>query len=363
MITNITETLEEMKIIYDWSETTYKMYKRILQNYTNFTGLSFEELIEEAETDETNINKVNKRKIKRRLIQYQLHLQKLDKKPNTIIKYRSTIQKVYRHCDIELPELPTIKNTIKENYEDIPTKAEIKKAILHSRIKMKAIITFIASSGLRRSDVSAMTVGDFFKATHDYHQAHDVTSMIIQLERRKIIIPEWHIETVKNGIRHITFSSHESSMYILQMLKERLLKEEITLNDSLFQIRPQGISRNFTRINNKLGFGWKQTRRRFHPHALRKFFATTLTSNDMDYLATEFLLGHTLDSVQQSYYYANPAKLKNKYARYMQYLTFTLEVNYVDISSNEKRELEELRAYRMQSDERIRKLEEMINMI
>lgn len=363
MITNIKEILQEMKIIYNWSENTYHGYELILQRYTNFTGLSFQELIQEAETDETNIHKTNKRRIKRRLLQYQIHLQKQNKTPNTIKRYISTVTKVYKYCDIEVPTLHTPKNNIKETYEDLPTKKEIQRAIQHSNIKMKAIITFLASSGLRRSDTAALTIGDFFKATREYHDAHDVTSMILQLEKRKLIIPEWHIESIKTGIRHITFSSHESTTYILQMLKERLMKEEITLQDSLFSIHPDTITKNFKKINTKLDLGWKTTRRRFHPHALRKYFATTLTTNDMDYLTTEFLLGHTLSSVQQSYYYANPQKLKNKYARYMNYLTFTMEINYVDISSVEKRELEELRAYRMQSDERIRKLEEMINMI
>ena len=109
--------------------------------------------------------------------------------------------------------------------------------------------------------------------------------------------------------------------------------------------------------------GWKTTRRHFHPHALRKFFATTLTSNDVDFLSTEFLLGHTLTNVQSSYYFANPERLRNKYVHIMDKLTFTMHFEIVDVDSREKRELEELRRYRVESNERIRKLEEMINIL
>lgn len=362
MITNtLDETLTEMNMMLSWSEQTYKLYKFMLQKYIDFNMVSFEELIQEAETDEENINKLSKRRIKKRLIKYQIYLQQQDKTPNTIKGYMSAVMKVYKYMDIEVPKLPTIKNNIIETYDDLPTKEEIKKAVLHSRIKMKAIITFIASSGLRRSDVASLTVGDFFKATHDYHKANNVLEMIVQLEKRDVVVPEWHITSEKTNVTHITFSSNESSMYILQMLKERILVESVNLVDSLFNIQKETITRNFITLNTRLGYGWKQTRRKFHPHALRKYFATTLTTNDVDFLTTEFLIGHTLPSVQSSYYYANPNKLKNKYMRIMKHLTFTMEVSFIDIDSKEKRELKELRQFKLESSERIRKLEEVVN--
>lgn len=363
MITELEKTLQEMKTIYRWSNGTYKLYQLILNQYTIFQGISFNDLIIEAETEEQTIHKPSKRRIKKRLIQYQIHLQEQDKTPNTIKNYLAKIVKVYRYLDIEVPLLPPVRNNIVETFDDIPTREEIQKAILHSRTKMKAIITFIASSGLRRSDVANLRIGDFFKATRNYHKANNIIEFLLQLEKQEIVIPEWHITSQKTGIKHITFSSHESTLYIIQMLKERLLSEELELNDLLFDVQPQTISKNFKTINTKLGFGWKQTRRKFHPHALRKYFATTLTSNDMDFLTTEFLLGHTLSSVQQSYYYANPGRLRNKYLRVMCYLSFTMEVSVVDVDSREKRELLELRKYRRSSDERIRRLEELVNLI
>ena len=364
MITKKQEkTIKEMTILYNWRKQTVKGYKTVLADYVNYQSIDIDKLILEAETEEEKINKISKRKIKQRLLNYRIHLQE-NKKPNTVKIYLARICKIYRHYDITIPELPPVKVVNTETFEDIPTSDEIKKAIIHSRTKMKAIITFIASTGLRRSDVASLTVGDFIKATKEYHdETSNILQIIQQLNKKEYVVPTWFITDIKTGNNHISFSSHESSVYILQMLQERLMKEDVTLDSKLFGITDSTITINFQNLNTKLCFGWKETRRHFHPHALRKFFATTLVSNDVDFLSTEFLIGHSLPSVQRSYYFANPDKLRSKYLRIMPMLTFTMSVNVVDVTSREKRELRELRNYRVESEERIRKLEEMINLI
>jgi len=365
MITNNKKTLQEMRILYNWSENTLKTYTSALNDYTTYQQATITELIREAEQDEENINKTSKRQIKTRLVNYRVHLQE-DKQfsSNTIKMYLAMICKIYRHYDITIPVLPPIRVTSTETFEDIPTSDEIKNAILHSRTKNKALITFIASSGLRRSDVARLTIDDFLEATRDQHSNTDnVLSDLQELRKQRVIIPTWNIIDQKTGINHITFNSHESSLYIIQMLMERLSKEELSRDKLLFNVKPDTISKNFRNLNTKLGMGWKEHRRHFHPHALRKYFATTLTGNDVDFLSTEFLLGHSLNRVQSSYYFANPERLRQKYARIMNKLTFTLEVTYVDVDSRERRELTELRRYKEESNTRINKLEEMLNFL
>lgn len=364
MITKDKTILQEMGTLFQWSENTYKTYTAVLKNYTTFQNESMYELINEAENDEENIRKLSKRRIKKRLTNYQLNLQKQERTANTIKLYISTISKIYKYHDIQVPRLPPVKNNIQETFEDIPRKEEINKAILQSRTKMKALITFIASSGLRRSDVANLKIRDFIKATEDYHgEINNIPEFIYALEKKKMVIPLWNITSQKTHINHITFSSPESTSYILQMLKERLMKEDLTLEDSLFGIQVITITLNFEHINDRLGFGRKKTRRYFHPHSLRKFFATTLTANDVDYLSTQFMLGHSLSSVDSSYFFCNPDKLRNKYRRVLEHLTFNMKITYVDVTSDERRELLELRQFKAESDERIRKLEELINII
>ena len=313
--------------------------------------------------DEEHIIKTSKRHIKQRLIQFTLYMQTQNYSKSTIKNYLSRIKKIYKYHDIEIPEIPPVRVEDSETYTDLPTQKEIRKAILYSKTKMKAVISFIASSGLRRSDVANLTIHDFIEATREYHDCTTIREVIQALDRKECIVPVWNITTQKTRTNHITFSSHESTSYILQLLKERLMKEELMPENLLFGLKARSITKYFERMNEKLGFGWKQTRGRFHPHALRKFFATTLTINDVDYLSTEFLIGHKLKGSSGAYYFANPEKLKNKYVRVMDKLTFTIKLEYIDIDSREKKELEELRVYKRESSERIRRLEEALHFV
>jgi len=361
------DILLEMQLVLGWTQNTYIQYYTALKDYTNFQRMNITDLLDEADTEEEIINKLSKRSIKKRLIKYRIHLQQQGKAANTIKQYMNRICKIYRYNDIEIPTLPPVKQDVYETFEDVPTNDLIKKCILHSRTKMKAIITFIASSGLRRSDVANITMKDFINATREYHNTDDIIPCMQELNARikkqELIIPTWNIKSIKTGIKHITFNSPECTIYILQMLTEQLLKKGISNNDYLFGIGAAAITVNFRNLNDRLNIGWKENRRYFHPHSLRKYFATTLHNNDVDYLTTEFLLGHKLSAVDSSYYFADPNKLKNKYMRVMQHFNFSMKLTYIDVTSNEKRELEYLRDYKQESEQRILQLEEMVNLI
>ena len=335
--------LTEMKLVHNWADNTYKQYQIALESYTTFHQQSFTELLTEAEEDEETINKTGKRRIKNRLLQYQIHLQETKQfKPNSTKAYLSKICKIYKYHDIDLPELPRIRCPIMENYTDIPTHKQIQKAIFTSRPKMKAIITFIASSGLRRSDVARLTIQDFINATREYHQdKYNTIEELLEIldTDKQVIIPTWNITDKKTGIQHITYSSNESTYYITEYLKDRQTMQKITPEDTIFNVQANTITHNFQKINKQLHYGEKEGRAYFHPHALRKYFATTLVSNDVDYLATEFLLGHQLSGSSRAYYFANPERLKNKYMRVMDHLNFTMNVNYLDVNSREREEL------------------------
>lgn len=361
------DILQEMQLVLGWKHSTYIQYYTALKDYTSFQRMNITDLLNEADTEEEIINKLSKRSIKTRLIKYRIHLQQQGKAANTIKQYMNRICKIYKYYDIEVPTLPPVKQDVYETFEDIPDKEIIKKCILHSRTKMKAIITFIASSGLRRSDVANITIKDFIDATEEYHNALNIIDCMQQLNERikkqELIIPTWSIKSIKTGIKHITFNSPECTVYILQMLTEQLMKKGISNDDYLFGISSPTITINFHNLNDRLNLGWKKNRRYFHPHSLRKYFATTLNNNDVDYITTEFLVGHKLSGVNSSYYFADPNKLKNKYMRVMQHFNFTMELTYIDVTGNEKRELEYLRDYKQESEQRILQLEEMVNLI
>lgn len=354
--------LQEMEVLYDWTPRTYKLYEYTWNDYLRFHNITYQELIDEAETDETKIVKINKRRIKQRLIQYQLHLKEQGLQNSTINTNLSRIKTVYRYEDIEIPDIIKLNRVHHESYKDIPTQEEIKNAIINSNTKMRAIITFLASSGLRRSDMIKLTIDDFITATQEYHAHDDIKSVCKKLENRNDIIPTWNITSQKTHIDHITFNSPEATIYIIQLLKERIDKDDLS-DTRLFAIGEKGVTTAFGRLNDRLRYGWNTTRRKFHAHSLRTYFGTTLTNNGLDWLSCEFLLGHKLDPVKQSYYYANPEKLKNKYTRYVDKLTFNMNVEFVDISSKEKRELEMLRSENKETKARLLHLEELVDIL
>lgn len=361
----ILPTIQEMALYYQHSQNTTRNLQSTIQQYCEYHQATLPQLITEAENDEDTIIKVNRRNIKTRIQQYTLHLQSQGRQAQTIKVYINRVIRVYKYYDIEIPRLAPIRVENKEHYEDIPTHDEIQYVVKNTMVKTRAMVCFLASSGMRISDMCNLTVGDFIEATRDYVWGpRSIPDFLHQLQNsNELIIPTWHIKQQKTGIPYITFCSDEASRYLVDYLLELSRRKMITRDDHLFGVRPDAVSKRFLRLNKKFDLGLLETRCRFHPHALRKFFATTLTNHDCDFLSVEFMLGHRLDKIREAYYKADPERLKMKYRLYMEYLTFTQEIQVRDVTSTELEELEELRQYRRDTDEKLRRLEDMMTMM
>ena len=316
MITQNTEQkiiLDEMKLYFRWSDNTYKQYICTLQGYTQIQQATFTELLNEAINDENNNVKIQQRRLKKRLMNYILHYTQQGKTNNTIRLYVSRICKIYKYHDIEIPKLPPIPQEAKETYEDIPTPQHIRCAIDNSTIKTKALITLLASSGLSRIEVANLTIQDFIDATREYHDEDNIFKVIEALTKKDNVIPQWHFMRQKTKIKGYTFSSPESTTFIIHYLKQKLKKTLLTNEDKLFGINAEEITAAIRRVNYICGFGLTRKHSFLHPHVLRTFFATTLMNEGCDFLTVEFLLGHKIKDVTASYYKANPEKLRKKY--------------------------------------------------
>ena len=360
----IQATLTELQLYSNWTQNTHRIYTSTLNSYCQYHKMTLPELISEAETDEETTHKVSKRQIRNRLLHYILHLQQEGCEVNTTRTYLSRILKVYRYHDIELPHLPPLGQANVEQFEDIPTRDMMIYALRVGNSRTRALVSLLASSGIRVSDLCELTVQDFMTACNEYSRCSDVRGFMVELlNSNKLIVPTWRIPNKKTGTSYVTFSSDEASRYLAEYLLECLRRDLILPGDKLFGIAPASMSRYFKRLNDRLDFGRLKTRCRFHPHALRRFFATTLTNAGCDFLSVEFMLGHKLSPVQEAYYKADPVRLRQKYMQYLRYVTFLEDIRVRDIKSSELEELEELRTWKQDSVERIRHLEEMINLI
>ena len=354
------EILQEMKLMRDWADGTYENYILAAHSYEKTTGMTLEELLDEADEEEEQGIRMKRRKIKQHL-QHFIQSNKNVLKSTSLRKRVENIVSIYKYYEIECPHIQIPLHISEERIEDIPTKQHIKQAILSTNNKrIKALICFMASSGCGSAEARNITIQDMMEATKEYHQEITVQNWIQKLKKTNNIIPTIQTERQKTKTRYYMFCTPESMEHILAYLEDRIYYEEITPSDKLFPYSKQGIIALFDRINTRNKWGKVEEYNFFRAHSLRKFFATTLTKTRVDFLITEFLLGHKVNKTTAAYYKLDPQALKIEYMKIMTELTFFGDIHYSDIESQEKKELELLREKTRNQEERLRTIEQIL---
>ena len=354
------EILQEMKMMRDWSNGTYANYELAVQSYEKDTGMTLNQLIDEADEEEEKGIRMKRRKIKQHL-QHFIQTNKNHLKSSSLRKRVEIISSIYKYHEIECPHINIPLRISEERIEDIPTRQHIKQAILSTNNKrIRALICFMASSGCGSAEARNITIQDMMEATKDYHQEITVQNWIQKLKKTNNIIPIIQAERQKTKTRYYMFCTPEAMEYIINYLEDRMYNEEITPSDKLFPYSRQGIVQLFERINTRNNWGKVDTYNFFRAHSLRKFFATTLTKVRVDFLITEFLLGHKVNKTTAAYYKLDPQALKIEYMKIMTELTFFGDIHYSDIESQEKKELELLREKTRNQEERLRTIEQIL---
>ena len=367
--------IDEIAQTKNLAENTIKNHANTLNQYSVFHQMSMQELLDEADEEEEKQIRMKRRKIKNRILSFRQHLLKEGKTPLTINTLISIIQATYRFYEIETPRIPHIRNTTHETIDDIPSREHIRKALESTNnIGLQALILFMSSSGTSRNEALSITIQDFIDATREYHNEISIENVMDVLEQQEVVVPTFQLYRKKTHYPYITFCSPEATQKILMYLRHRtnkyswqpgiktISKISLAHEDKLFHFAIRTVNKNFERLNDKLGWGYKRNNRRFfHPHALRKFFATELLKSDMDAMTIDFLSGRRISSTHEAYFKADPARLKQKYMNFMNNLMIREEITYHDVTSNELQELEYYREKEKANDEKIRRLEEMIN--
>jgi integrase len=215
----------------------------------------------------------------------------------------------------------------KETIEDIPSKKDIEIALKHSNIKYNSIITLMSSSGMRMSDVTALSyehllisLQDYTKLPKSIYLPIDVLIDLVGKNKELLLVPTWKFTSIKTNSPSITFSTPESLTYLFDYLK---LKPPETLDTPLFRsnkfptksISRSGFLRYFYELNKRCGFGKVGSQSKFRSHSLRKYFTTTLYHANINKLTIDWLLSHTVDSVTESYFKSSIPKLKEEYIK------------------------------------------------
>ena len=355
--------MENTKLIQDFaytrnlSESTTKLYACAINNYSKFCGLSMDELINEAEQDEEQGKRWKHRRVKKRLIQYRIHLYR-NYVGTSAKKYFGLIQTVYRHYEIELQQLPSIsdKNTIKNvpiQFADLPDRELIEKVLGVANIKARAIIFFIISSGCARMECANITIKDYVEATSDYHDCTDIYDVLDVLKNRDDVVPTFNIWRKKTKKYYTTFCSPEAVNAINIYLTG--CDKELHDDDNLFHCKPFHISLMFEYLNDKLNLGFKGSFRRFRPHMLRKFHASSLHNDGMSIELIDALQGRVRDKVHGAYFMDDPVKLKDEYVCHLDSVCVEWNCQCVTFKSDDYYELEK------DNYEKSRMLDELMN--
>ncbi|WP_305514442.1 hypothetical protein [Methanobrevibacter sp. V14] len=262
-----------------------------------------------------DINSPNS-KIKQYFDGYIEFCEKRGNSTNTIVADLDLIKTFLKYYSVEYPKT-NMKRTPPKWY--LLTKEDIKFVIDDSSLAHKILISTLKDSGLRLTDALQLTIDDFMTGTKEYHDFVDVNEFIDNAPEDMICVLELTPHKTKRfNVSCITGIGPETCNLILQNLrklkneylpyvnKKKGLNLTMSKSDALFgnkrkyfkgPMKVQSVADIFARKNKKLrkyriskideaisnGELSIEDRQKkidkipkFHAHALRKFFQTTI---------------------------------------------------------------------------------------
>ena len=290
-------------------KSTKKGYESALKNYTAFHNQTIEELIKEAQKEETDKIILRERKIKNRLLKYRTYLLSSNKSPNTIKTYFTKIKTFYQHYEIEIPKLPDAKydKEYETNYLDLPTKEHIRKVLDIVTVDLRSIILFMSSSGTAKAETLSLTVEQFLNATQECHNGGSIKEILETLSKKDNIVPTFYLKRIKTDKYYYTFCSPEAASEIVKYLQ---IRDDLKLSDKLFDFTASTLLTRFQEINDQMNWGFKGNYRFFRSHTLRKFHASNI-GLPAEYI--DSLQGRSKNTIHETYIKTNPEKLKEIY--------------------------------------------------
>lgn len=314
------------------------------------TGLTPTELITEAleEQEPRLINgqlrfkQINDRKITRYLYNYYFFLQQENYKLQTIQTRMATVRAFYNEYDVELPkniQLQNNKPLVTEG--DLPARKDILKALQSTNNKRnKALILFLASTGIRSNDALEFKVHDLIQGCKNYN----VTSLneLLNIDADNVV-PGFYFrpqKTIRSGNICCTFCTPECFKSLQDYLKTRpYLTEDSPLFTNRFneKLSRDAVIRIFKTINDN-EFGFVNNQRFFKAHNLRKWFVSQCNQHSGDLLKVHILAGHSISRIDATYNEINVDVMRRFYISLIPHLT----VNPTRVKTVKSREYLEL---------------------
>ena len=303
--------------------STRKGYTTAFLKYLKYIGpLSLDDYLNKYFEEDFNSAPMHKRSIKIDLMNYRACLINGDYEPSTVRSLFSKIKTIFRHYGLTIPELPNVKleKGYVANYDDLPTHDMIRTACNQSNRLMKSILLFMSSSGTAKAETLSITVEMLMKGFKRYYFDEEITNnnlreLLKRLQDEEILVPSIYLCRLKTNKYYYTCCSTEASKSIIEYL---LYRDDLSLDQKLFEISNTKLSGQLSRINDNNGWGKIGKYRRFRSHTLRKFMASNIKLS-RDYV--DSLQGRSKDSVGEAYFKTNPEELREIYMRNMHNVT------------------------------------------
>ena len=344
------EYVEEYVNSRGLSESSQIKLRNIFNHYSEFQQMPIHDLIIEADDEEDAGIRWKRRTLKTRLIKYRNHCRQ-----NMLLSsaktYFNTIKALYVHHEIEVGTLPKWNEKNANVPEPITSRDMLTKDIIREALKvannvMRPIILTEASSGMTKSDVRSLTVGQFREATLQYHHCNTIQDAVkTMLEGDAEIVPAFHMRRAKNNKYFITFCSPEATRETCKYLVLRdkrnhkyhrpLLRD----SDSLFRISDGGYQDRFVEINTALKRPKAGTFNQFRGHMLRKFHATQLEKHGMPRYLVNVLQGKSNNAVDDVYFLEDEETLRHEYLKALEGVLIYTDVKEITRYSPEYQKL------------------------
>lgn len=346
------------------SDGSIRNLRIALNKYCELHQMTPSELIKEARSDQKEFEYMDDRKIEDRLLEFRELLKKEDASSTYARTTMQLVKGFYLQYYVMLPKIP-MKNSFpvhRKKEDEIPDKYDIRKAVKVANLQMKAIILLKASSGMDSITLRHLTYKMFYDGLEvelnqlgkTVKDPFDFEELIETVGKDDIII-NWTLERSKVGnYRHYSCSTPETTRAILDYLYQKPLTD---FDTPLFRTRGRPkdpieadtLIVNFRTINNKCKFGKIGPYGKFHAHALRTYFATTLLRHGIIQKYADFMMGHIVDNTSSRYFIATKAGVREQYEKIVDYLA----VQETAVTKVEDKALKEFK-------ERIKELEDQV---
>lgn len=330
------------------SRHTELSYLQAMQQYTEFTNMTPDELLYEAEHEILSGMLTRQRKLKGYLISFRKSLQDKGLSDLTVQTRLAAVKSFYESYDIPVPKLKGERRRAitKDCNNSVPNKEDLQECLKICDPLEKAVMLTGLSSGLASNEIRSLRLGDF-KA------GYDPETKIVTL----------HITRQKTNTRFITFLSPECSKAILDYLafrdrvdkaegckrKNQLLKQRTTEESYLFIVRSvpdeyiekhneelrklseNSIIKMYRSISTKARKNTESgAYNAIRSHTMRKFYNSTLINAGCDSFFCEYTMGHALDSTREAYFRASPEKLRAQYLKFVPFLTIQKDMDITE---------------------------------